>query len=86
MGQQKKVRLFTLSTCSHCKAAKKWLTEHGIEYEFADVDVLTGSEREAALADVKKYNPHLTFPTIIIGEHVIVGNREEEMKEALEIT
>jgi len=33
--------------------------------------------------DVKKFNPKCSFPTIIIGEKVIVGYKEDEIKEAL---
>jgi len=30
-------------------------------------------------------NPRLSFPTIIIGEKVIIGFREEELKEELDL-
>ncbi len=35
------------------------------------------------MEDVKKFNPKCSFPTIIIGEKVIVGYKEDEIKEAL---
>ena len=78
-----KVRLFTLSTCSHCKSTKKLLAECTIQYDVVDVDLLEGEERKAILADVKKFNPKCSFPTIIIGNTVIVGHKEEKIKEAL---
>lgn len=77
------IKVFSLSTCSHCKSAKKLLTECTIKYEFVDVDLLEGEERKAILEDVKKFNPKCSFPTIIIGEKVIVGFKEDEIKEAL---
>lgn len=77
------VKLFSLSTCSHCKSTKKFLSECTVKYEFIDVDLLDGDERKAILADVKKFNPKCSFPTIIIGETVIVGFKEEKIKEAL---
>ena len=77
------VKMYTLSTCSHCGAAKKFMTDNGIEHEFTDVDLLTGEDRTAVVEEMKKVNPRLTFPTIIIGEKVIIGNREDEIKEAL---
>jgi len=77
------VKIFSLSTCSHCKATKKFLGECTIKYEFVDVDLLKGEERAAVLEDVKKFNPKCSFPTIIIGEKVIVGYKENEIKEAL---
>jgi len=79
----KSVKVFSLSTCSHCKSTKKFLSDCTIKYEFVDVDQLQGEERKAILADVKKFNPRCSFPTIIIGEKVIVGFKEKEIKEAL---
>ena len=80
---EKNVKIFSLSTCSHCKSTKKYLSECEVEYDFVDVDLLEGEERKAILEDVKKFNPKCSFPTIIIGEKVVVGYREEEIKEAL---
>jgi glutaredoxin-like protein NrdH len=77
------VKMYSLSTCSHCKATKKLLDECTIAYEFTDVDLLKGKERAAILEDVKKFNPNCSFPTIIIGDKVIVGYKEKEIKEAL---
>ena len=79
----KAVKIFSLSTCSHCRAAKKFLGECEIKYEFIDVDQLKGEERAAILQDVKNFNPRCSFPTIIIGDKVIVGYKEDEIKEAL---
>ena len=77
------VKMYSLSTCSHCKATKKFLGECGVEYEYTDVDLLDGEERAAILEDVRKYNPRCSFPTIIIGDKVIVGFKENEIREAL---
>ena len=80
-----KVKIYTLSTCSHCKAAKKFLYDNGINYEYVDVDLLEGSEKDNILQEVVRYNPQRSFPTIIIGNKIIVGFREYEMREALGI-
>lgn len=80
---EKRVKLYTLSTCSHCKAAKKLLTELGIEYEYTDVDLVPKENRESVLLEVRRLNPAMSFPTIIIDDVVIVGNQEEKIKEAL---
>ncbi len=77
------VTIYSLSTCSHCKSTKKLLNKCTIKYEFVDVDLLEGDERKAILADVKKFNPKCSFPTVIIGETVIVGFKEKAIKEAL---
>jgi glutaredoxin-like protein NrdH len=80
---QEPVKVFSLSTCSHCKSTKKLLNECTVKYEFVDVDLLEGDERKAILEDIKKFNPKCSFPTIIIGDKVIVGYKENEIKEAL---
>ena len=80
---EKNVKIYALSTCSHCKSTKRFLSECSVIYDFVDVDLLEGEERKAILEDVKRFNPKCSFPTIIIGEKVIVGYREEEIKEAL---
>ena len=79
----KPVKIFSLSTCSHCKSTKRLLDECTIKYEFVDVDLLKGDERKAIIEDVKKFNPRCSFPTIIIGDKVIVGFKEKEIREAL---
>jgi glutaredoxin len=79
----KPVKVYSLSTCSHCKATKKLLADCTVKYDFVDVDTLDGEERAAIVEDVKKFNPKCSFPTIIIGEKVIVGYKEDEIKEAL---
>ena len=79
------VTLYSLSTCSHCKSVKRLLDECTVQYEFTDVDLLKGKERQIILEDVKKFNPKCSFPTIIIGETVIVGYKEKDIKEALGI-
>lgn len=80
---QKPVKIYTLSTCTHCKATKKLLDDCRVQYEFTDVDLLEGDERAAVLEDVRKLNPRCSFPTIIIGDKVIIGYKEDEIKEAL---
>ncbi len=84
-NQQPDVKMYSLSTCSHCKATKKFLNDCEIRYDFTDVDLLEGEERQAILEDVRKINPRCSFPTIIIGNTVIVGYKEDEIKEALGI-
>jgi glutaredoxin len=77
------VKVYTLSTCGHCKSTKRLLNECNVEYDFVDVDLLDSEERKTILEDVKKLNPKCSFPTIKIGDRVIVGYKEKEIKEAL---
>lgn len=75
--------MYTLSTCVHCKATKRFFDSCAVRYEFTDVDLIPENERKAVLADVMKLNPECSFPTIIIGDTVIVGFQEEKIKAAL---
>ena len=71
MGDDK-VKIFSLSTCSHCRASKKLLTELSVEFDFIDVDLLKGDERKETIAEVKKYNERCSFPTIVIGDKALL--------------
>jgi len=79
----KNVKLYSLSTCSHCRSTKSFLKDCNIKFQFTDVDLLTGDERKSTIQDIKKINPRCSFPTIIIGDTIIVGFKELEIKEAL---
>jgi len=79
------VRLYTLSTCVHCKKTKQFLEDYNVDYQATDMDLLKGEERRSAMSNLRELNPRLTFPTIIIGNRVIVGFRENEIMEALGI-
>ncbi|MBU4373535.1 MAG: glutaredoxin family protein [Euryarchaeota archaeon] len=72
-----------LSTCVHCSAAKRFSKEHGIEFDYVDVDKLDGREREDIRAEVLKLSGGLRFPTIVIGNKVIVGFYEDKIRAAL---
>lgn len=80
-----RIRLYTLSTCSHCNRTKKFFRDCGIDVEFTDVDLLTGAEREKMLDEVRKLNPDCSFPTICIGDMVIVGFNEEKLRNTLNL-
>jgi glutaredoxin-like protein NrdH len=48
------------------------------------VDRLSGDERQQAIDEVKKNNPNLSFPTLLIGDKCIVGFKKDEIQDALE--
>jgi glutaredoxin len=81
----KAVKLYALSTCGHCKCAKKLLEECGIVYDCTEVDKLPKDELPEVLEEVKKLNARCSFPTMVIGDQVIVGYKEAEIKKALGI-
>ncbi|GAB4251738.1 MAG: glutaredoxin family protein [Thermoleophilia bacterium] len=82
---QHSVKLFALSTCSHCRNARRLLDDNGYDYECIEVDLTAGDERDAVVEEVRSYNPKLSFPTMVIdgGDRVIVGYKENEIREAL---
>lgn len=80
-----KIKMYTLSTCSHCKAAKKFMADNGVKFDFTDVDLLTGAEKTGVLSEVVRYNPQRSFPTILIDNQIIIGFRENDIRKALGI-
>ena len=82
--QKKKIRLYTLSTCPECKRLKKFLDENNIQYQLIEVDLLDSGEQWVTSKEVKKYNPAVTYPTLVI-EEVMLGLDEKAIKESLDI-
>lgn len=83
---KKKIKLYALSTCGWCKKTKKFLDDNYVEYEYEYVDLLTGAERERVMAEVDRWNPRRSFPTIVIDDsQVIIGYNEDRLREALEL-
>jgi glutaredoxin len=77
------VFLYALSTCGHCKRTKQFLSDNDVEFDYIDVDLCQGEERTQTIEEVKKYNPNTTFPTVLVGDSVIVGFKEDELKKKL---
>ncbi len=79
------VKLFALSTCSHCRDTKDLLDQCHVAYDCIDIDKLAGEERKRVIEEVKKLNPECSLPTLVVGDKVVVGFRENKIKEALGI-
>lgn len=77
------VMLYALSTCVWCKMTKKLLTELGVAYDYAFVDLLQGTEQDEAIREVKIVNPSGSFPTLVVDGRAIVGYQEAKIREAL---
>jgi glutaredoxin-like protein NrdH len=78
-----KVMLYALSTCGWCAKTKELLRELGITFDYTFVDLLEGTEQDAAMDQVEKFNPHGSFPTLVIDSRkAIVGFKEKEIREA----
>jgi glutaredoxin len=79
-----KLVLYALSTCGWCKKTRMLLEDLGVEYNYIYVDLLEGEERKEIIEQVKKWNPQLSFPTLVVNdEKCIVGFNEDEVKETL---
>ena len=78
-----KVKVYALSTCIHCKNCKAYLDEKNQPYECIFVDQLSGDERAKTLDEIKKINPRCSFPTVLIGDKVVVGFDKDSIDEAL---
>ncbi|AEB08872.1 glutaredoxin family protein [Desulfobacca acetoxidans] len=81
--QPSDIKLYALSTCSHCRNCKEFLAQCGFEYDCVDVDRLEPGERRQVLEEIKNINPNLSFPTLVIGDKVVIGFKKEEIQEIL---
>jgi glutaredoxin-like protein NrdH len=79
----KRVKLYALSTCSHCRSAKQLLMDCGIDFDCTEVDQLPMDEKSVVMDEIRKINARCSFPTLVIETTVIVGYREMEIREAL---
>jgi glutaredoxin-like protein NrdH len=77
------VVLYSLTTCSHCKALRRYLDSRGVAYELIYVDMLFGEERNCVRRRLRHLNPAFTFPTTVVGEAVVAGFKEEVLASAL---
>jgi glutaredoxin-like protein NrdH len=81
-----KIMLYALSTCGWCRKTKTLLSSMGVAYDFIDVDLVQGQEREEVLNKVKKWNPACSFPTLVINESkCIVGFDENSIKKEIKV-
>jgi glutaredoxin-like protein NrdH len=85
MSDNKGIKLYAVSTCAHCTTLKKMLETGNFNFDSVDVDLLVGKQRREMLEEVRQLNKRCSFPTMLIGETVIVGFKENEIKEALGI-
>ncbi len=61
------------------------MEENGVDYEYIDVDLLEGEEREKVIEEVINLTRGLNFPTVVINGKVIVGYDEDRLREVLNI-
>lgn len=80
-NKNKKVTLYALSTCVWCRRVKELLNSLKVDYYYVDVDLASQDEKRQILKEIKKWNPSLSFPTLIIDEKIaIIGYQPEEIR------
>jgi glutaredoxin len=84
-GIRMATKVYALSTCPYCKMARKYLEESSVPFDVVEVDLLTGAEREAAVAEVKRLSGGTSFPVIDVDGEVVVGFNKPKMKELLHL-
>jgi len=65
---------------------KEFLTDSKVEFEYVDVDLLTGEKRTEVLREVYRLTGGYSFPVIVVGDTVIVGFNRVRLQEVLELT
>ena len=59
------------------------LTDLGVDFDYIYVDLLSGNEEESAVREVKRFNPSVSFPTVIINdERAILSYDEQAIRKA----
>ncbi len=84
-GENKgKVMIYALSTCIWCRKTKQLLKDKKVSFDYCDVDLEEGAEKEAAQQAIKKWNPSVSFPTLVIdNKDAVLGYQPDEIKEKL---
>ena len=77
---EKKVRIYTISTCPYCKMLKEFLLQNDIQFEELNV----GENREYFQEMLEKTG-QLGVPVVEIKGKIIVGFDKEEIKKELGI-
>jgi len=73
----RRVVLFSLSTCRHCEQARTLLEHEHVDYRDYVVDLSADARRRFAALDGD------SVPTLLIGDRRIVGFREQTILAAL---
>ncbi len=80
---QNSITVYSLSTCSMCKALIRWLEEIDVRFKAVDVDLLEKDEKTEVMKTVKEHTSIVAFPISVIGDRVIIGYKKEQILSAL---
>jgi hypothetical protein len=55
-----------------------------VAFDFIYVDLIQGQEREDVLAEVRRWNPSASFPTLVVDDsQCVVGAQQEKIRQVL---
>jgi len=78
------VIFYGLSTCIWCRRTRQFLEDQGVQFDYVYVDLLSGPDRGEVVDEVRKWNPRVSFPAIVIdGAQCVVGYQKERIREVL---
>lgn len=75
---EKKVTVYSTTTCPFCIRAKQYLKDNNIKFEEIDV-----SENQEKAQEMIKKSGQMGVPVIEIDQEIIVGFDKEKIKEVL---
>lgn len=78
--EEKKVKVYSTSTCPYCRMAKDFLDDNNVPYE--NFDVGTDVEKRKEMIDK---SGQMGVPVIDIGGKIIIGFDKEAIKSELGI-
>lgn len=82
--QEHQVKFYGLSTCIWCRKTRQFLEDEGVAFDFVYIDLVEGDERETVKEEIQRWNPHLSFPTIVIDNaQCVIGFKTDELKQVL---
>lgn len=74
----KQVTIYTTPTCSYCKMAKEFFTQHNIAYTEYNVQ-----EDEEKRDEMITKSGQMGVPVIYVGDDIVIGFDEERLSELL---
>jgi len=78
------IQFYGLSTCIWCRRTRQFLENSGVSFDYVYVDLFHGQEREELVAEVRRWNPAASFPTVVIDDdQCVVGYKPDQLKEVL---
>ena len=82
-NQDPSITLYSLRTCTHCKDTKQYLEQLNVSFKTIYVDMLLGEDRSETLRQLRRINPGVSFPTLVMGDTIIIGFKKDDIDDAL---